>query len=38
VRIETPHLDVTYTPVEKVPYRAYGERPAGAALDVWESL
>lgn len=32
VRIETPHLDVAYTPAEKFPYRPSGERPAGATL------
>ncbi|MEX1018761.1 MAG: hypothetical protein WDZ49_03840 [Litorilinea sp.] len=32
VRIETPHLDVAYTPAESFPHRPSGERPAGATL------
>lgn len=36
VRLETPHLDVAYMPVDKVPFRPSGERPAGATLTTWD--
>ncbi len=32
IRLETPHLDVAYTPVDQVPWRPTGQRPVGAAL------
>ncbi len=35
VRVETPHLDVTYRSCEKVPHRPTGRRPSGATLDPW---
>lgn len=35
VRVETPHLDVTYRACEKVPHRPTGRRPSGATLDPW---
>jgi hypothetical protein len=34
-RIETPHLEVSYVPPERVPWRATGPRPSGANLAVW---
>lgn len=33
VRLETPHLDVAYTPVDRVPWRAEGPRPSGPTLE-----
>lgn len=35
VRVETPHLDVAYSPAERVPHRPSGPRPAGATLQDW---
>lgn len=35
VRLETPHLEVCYTPVAEVPFRPQGPAPAGATLDPW---
>ncbi|MSS72495.1 MAG: hypothetical protein EXS64_13530 [Candidatus Latescibacteria bacterium] len=35
IRVETPHLDVTYRSYEKVPHRPAGRRPSGATLDPW---
>lgn len=32
VRLETPHLKVTYTAGEQIPWRARNERPSGASL------
>jgi hypothetical protein len=32
VRLETPHLDVCYTPVERVPWRPSGPRPLPPTL------
>ena len=32
VRLETPHLNVAYSPVEQAPWRARSERPAEASL------
>ena len=35
LRLETPHLDIRYLPVEAVPFRPKGPAPAGATLDPW---
>ena len=35
VRLETPYLDVRYTPAAHVPYRPAGPAPSGAALSPW---
>jgi hypothetical protein len=35
IRLETPHLDVTYRSYETLPWRPYGRRPAGATLEPW---
>lgn len=32
IRLETPHLDVAYTPVEQVPWRPTQKRPTAAAM------
>ena len=34
-RLETPHLDMRYTPVAEVAFRPKGPAPAGATLDPW---
>jgi hypothetical protein len=34
-RVDTPHLNITYRPVEHVPWRPKGPRPAGANLEMW---
>lgn len=34
-RLETPHLDVCYTPVKQIPWRPAAEAPSGACVDVW---
>lgn len=35
VRLETPYLDICYTPALDVPYRPKEPAPAGATLDPW---
>ena len=35
VRLETPHLDVTYRSYESLPWCPCGRRPAGATLEPW---
>jgi len=35
VRLDTPHLEVTYRSYEHLPWRPTGPRPAGANLDLW---
>ena len=37
VPVETPHLAVTYEPVESAPWRPTGVRPVGAALQPFET-
>ncbi len=34
-RLETPHLEVTYAPPERIPWRPQNTAPTGATLDVW---
>lgn len=36
IRLETPHLDVVYKPVEHVPWRPTGRRPAGPSLQPFD--
>ena len=36
VRLATPHLEVSYRPVDSAPWRPGGRRPAGAALEQYE--
>lgn len=38
IRVETPHLDVRYSPPAGVPYRPEGPAPAGATLDPWPPI
>jgi hypothetical protein len=33
IRLKTPHLDVTYTSYEMIPWRPMGPRPQGASLE-----
>lgn len=35
IRLETPHLAVTYAPAETIPWRPRTTAPTGATLDVW---
>jgi len=35
IKLETPHLEVRYTPVAEVPFRPKGPAPTGATLDPW---
>ena len=35
IKLETPHLEVRYTPVAEVPFRPKDPAPTGATLDPW---